>query len=94
MSGTPSRDSSTASGRSPSTWAHTIISATMIGTARNIPATPHTAAQKASESRIPKEESRSARPSSSGSSTIPTTNWIEVSVAIRPSVSTVSPVWT
>ena len=52
----------------------TIMIATMIGTARNMPGMPQTAPQKDSETMMPKLETRSARPISIGSITEPSMN--------------------
>ena len=76
ISGRPSRESSTATGRAAGICEQTIIVATMIGTARNIPGMPQTAPQKLSETMMPKDETRSALPISIGSRTEPSTNWI------------------
>jgi hypothetical protein len=64
-----------------------IMIATMIGTERNIPGIPQTAAQKARLMMIPKDERRSACPISIGSITLPFRNWIAVTTIKMASVS-------
>ena len=71
-----------------------IISATMIGTARNIPGTPQIAPQKASDRMMPKLDSRSVWPSSIGSMMFPIRNCVTahstptITVAVGSPVST------
>ena len=90
----PGCDSITATGRSHGIWAQTIITATMIGTARNIPGMPQIAPQKAGDRMMPKLDRRSVWPSSIGSSTLPMMNWTMVqltammTVVVRSVVST------
>ncbi len=62
----------------------------MIGTDRNIPGMPQTAPQKASEMMMPNEDSRSARPISIGSITLPGSYSVQTSLIVA-SVVLLSP---
>ena len=72
----PSAESSTATGRVASKCASTISNATMIGTHRNMPTTPHSVPHTISETITTSGERLSERPMIAGSMTLAVTIWI------------------